>query len=91
MFKKIGILGVAFVLFSLGLKAQKVEITPQYGYQFGAKYNYYGGYTKFQDSDQYGLTFVINAADDITIEFMWAQKNSKISVQDAILYPRKLI
>ena len=89
MFKKIGILSVAFVLFSLGLKAQKVEITPQYGYQFGAKYSYYGGYIKFQDSDQYGLTFGINAADDITIEFMWAQQNSTVSAQDIILYPRE--
>jgi len=89
MFKKIGILVVAFVLFSLGLKAQKVEITPQYGYQFGASYYYNGGYLKFQDSDQYGLTFGINAADDITIEFMWAQQNSKVSVKDVILYPRE--
>ncbi len=89
MLKKIGLLGFTFVLFSLGLKAQKVEITPQYGYQFGAKYSYHGGYVKFQDSDQYGLTFGINAADDITIEFMWAQQNSKISVQDFILYPKE--
>ena len=89
MIKKIGILSIAFVLFSLGLKAQKVEITPQYGYQFGAKYSYYGGYVKFQDSDQYGLTFGINAADDVTIEFMWAQQNSTVSVQDFLLYPRE--
>jgi len=87
MLKKIGVLGIVFMLFSIGMKAQKVEITPQYGYQFGAKYNYYGGYIKFQDSDQYGFTFGINAADDITIEFMWAQQNSKISVYDKPVYP----
>ena len=54
--------------------AQKVEITPQYGYQVGAKYNYYGGYLKLKSSDQYGLTFGVNATDDITVEFMWAQQ-----------------
>jgi hypothetical protein len=69
--------------------AQKVEITPQYGYQVGAKYNYYGGYVKLKGSDQYGLTFGINATDEITVEFMWAQQNSKVSVQDFQFYPRE--
>ena len=62
--------------------AQKVEITPQYGYQVGAKYNYYGGYLKLKSSDQYGLTFGVNATDDITVEFMWAQQNTNIRIQD---------
>ena len=69
--------------------AQKVEITPQYGYQIGAKYNYYGGYVKLKDSDQYGLTFGINATDDITVEFMWAQQNSEIAVQDFQFFPKE--
>ena len=57
---------------------QKVEIKPQYGYQVGAKYNYYGGYLKLESSDQYGLTFGINTTDDICLEFMWAQQNTDI-------------
>lgn len=77
-------LGLAF-----SMEAQKVEITPQYGYQVGAKYNYYGGYVKMKGSDQYGLTFGINATDDISVEFMWAQQNSVLTVKDAVFYPQE--
>ena len=69
--------------------AQKVEITPQYGYQVGAKYNYYGGYLKLKSSDQYGLTFGINATDDITVEFMWAQQNTDIRIKDFQFAPQE--
>lgn len=69
--------------------AQKVEITPQYGYQVGAKYNYYGGYLKLKSSDQYGLTFGINATDDISVEFMWAQQNTDIRIKDFQFYPNE--
>ncbi len=71
------------------INAQKVEITPQYGYQVGAKYNYYGGYVKLKSADQYGLTFGVNATDDITVEFMWAQQNSNIRIKDFQFYPRE--
>ena len=87
--KKIALIFTAIILFAVDAYAQKVEITPQYGYQVGSKYNYYGGYLKFHGSDQYGLTFGINASDDVTIEFMWAQQNSKVSVKDAIFYPQE--
>ena len=87
--KKSFAIAVFIIFISLDTYAQKVEITPQYGYQVGSKYNYYGGYLKFHGSDQYGLTFGINATDDVTIEFMWAQQNSKVSVKDAIYYPQE--
>ena len=87
--KKIVLVLAIILLCSVDTYAQKVEITPQYGYQLGAKYNYYGGYLKLHDSDQYGLTVGINASDDVTVEFMWAQQNSKVSVKDAIFYPKE--
>lgn len=85
MLKKISF--IIAILFTTSLLAQKLEITPQYGYQLGAKYNYYRGYVKLDDSDQYGVTVGVNAGDDITLEFMWAQQNSKVSVKDYIGYP----
>ena len=69
--------------------AQKVEITPQYGYQVGAKYNYYGGYLKLKDSDQYGVTIGVNPNDDISVEFMWAQQNTSMSIKDYIRFPQE--
>lgn len=82
------VMAIALAL-TQSINAQKVEITPQYGYQVGAKYNYYGGYVKLSSSDQYGLTFGINATDDITVEFMWAQQNSAIRIKDFQFYPRE--
>lgn len=87
--RKLLFLFCAILMTSYSLEAQKVEITPQYGYQVGAKYNYYGGYVKMKSSDQYGLTFGINATDDISVEFMWAQQNSVLTVKDAIYYPQE--
>lgn len=69
--------------------AQKFEITPQYGYQIGAKYSYYGGYIKLTDSDQYGFTVGAVVSDDVVIEFMWAQQNAAVRIKDVILYPHE--
>ena len=80
---------IMFFTMSSFVYGQKVEITPQYGYQIGAKYNYYGGYLKIEGSDQYGLTFGINANDDITVEFMWAQQNSSLELKISNFILRK--
>jgi len=77
------------IFVSVSMHAQKVEITPQYGYQVGAKYNYYGGYLKLKASDQYGVTVGVNPNDDISVEFMWAQQNTTMSIQDYIAYPQE--
>ena len=67
--------------------AQKFEITPQYGYQVGSKWNYYGGYVKLKASDQYGVTANVSLSDNIQGEFFWAQQNSSVAVKDVVLYP----
>lgn len=87
--KKILFIFAILLVFGNYSYAQKVEITPQYGYQVGAKYNYYGGYIKLKSSDQYGLTFGINATDDISVEFMWAQQNTDIRIKDFQFYPQE--
>lgn len=71
------------------LQAQKVEITPQYGYQIGAKYNYYGGYLKIDPSSQYGATLAVNPNEYVSLEFMWAQQNSTLNMKDYIGYPQE--
>lgn len=72
---------------SLESQAQKFEITPQYGYQVGAKWNYYGGYVKLKASDQYGITANISLSDNLQGEFFWAQQNATVAVKDVIFYP----
>jgi len=88
MIKKI-IIGIAFTFLIINSYGQKVEITPQYGYQIGAKYNYYGGFIKLAGSDQFGVTLNIEMNSDIEAEFVWVQQNSVVSVKDVILYPHE--
>ena len=78
-------LSVLFLFITLITYAQKIEITPQYGYQIGAKYSYYGGYIKLTDSDQYGVTIGAPISDDVQLEFMWAQQNATVRIKDILL------
>jgi hypothetical protein len=87
--KNVLLITVILLAVTHSIYAQKIEITPQYGYQVGAKYNYYGGYLKLKSSDQYGLTFGVNATDDITVEFMWAQQNTNIRIKDFQFAPQE--
>ena len=68
--------------FSFQTQAQKFEITPQYGYQVGAKWNYYGGYVKLKSSDQFGVTANIFLSDNLQAEFFWAQQSSADATVD---------
>ena len=68
--------------FSFQTQAQKFEITPQYGYQVGAKWNYYGGYVKLKSSDQFGVTANIFLSDNLQAEFFWAQQSSAVATVD---------
>ncbi len=87
--KKLLLLPVLVFLFIGSAHAQKFEITPQYGYQVGAKWNYYGGYVKLKSSDHYGFTLDLSLSDNLQAEFFWAQQNSTVAVKDVILYPRE--
>jgi len=84
-------LKIGFVLFLISIysQAQKFELTPQYGYQVGAKYSYHGGYIKMPSSDQYGLTLSTAVSSAISAEFFWVQQNSTIRIKDIIFYPRE--
>jgi hypothetical protein len=80
---------IFFIMCFFSANGQKFEITPQYGYQVGAKWNYYGGYVKMKSSDQYGITLNANLGGDVQAEFFWSQQNSSIAVKDVIYFPRE--
>jgi len=88
MNKKI-LLGLIISLLTFYSYSQKIELTPQYGYQIGAKYSYYGGHIKLSGSDQFGVTMNIKMNSDVHAEFVWVQQNSVVSVKDVILYPHE--
>lgn len=86
---RVGIAACLFLMFFNlpTVYGQKFEITPQYGYQVGSKWNYYGGYVKLQSSDHYGVSLGLNVNDNLQVEFFWAQQNSTVSVKDIVFYP----
>jgi len=71
---------------TLTVNAQKLEITPQYGYQVGSKYNFYLGYYKLKASDQYGVTLDFSLRNDFQLEFSWIQQQTSVGVQN-VEYP----
>ena len=77
-------LSLSLLLFivSFTVMAQSIEITPQYGYQIGSKYSYYGGYIKLSSSDQYGFTASINTGSDIEVEFFWVHQSTDVRIKD---------
>lgn len=84
-------LKITLVLFliSFAINAQKFEVTPQYGYQIGSKYNYSGGYLKLEGSSQYGLTIDASISNDVQAEFYWVQQNTSLRIKDVIQYPHE--
>ena len=85
MLKRIFFIGA--LLFALPNFAQRLELTPQYGYQVGAKWNYYGGYVKLKSSDQFGLTASLNLNSEVQAEFIWVQQNTSVSIRDVVYFP----
>ena len=78
------LLFILTIICTINSYSQKIEITPQYGYQLGSKYSYNTGHLKITDSDQYGVTVGLNI-EDITMEFTWTQQNSAIKRKEARL------
>ena len=66
----------------------QIEISPQFGYQVGSKYNFYNGYIKLTDSEQYGvkLDFDVNG-QGTQAEIFWVYQDSEVRVLDYYLFP----
>ncbi len=82
------LLTVFAILFSLTfLQGQVVEITPTYGYQFGAKYNYGSNYLKIGDSGMFGIAVGYEVRSDYMIEVSYINMNSDLRIRDRIASP----
>jgi hypothetical protein len=67
--------------------AQTIEITPSYGYQFGAKLNYGQNYIKIDDSGQYGINLGFEVFDDFMAEISYFHQGTELRIRDIILSP----
>lgn len=73
--------------FSLISSAQIVEITPSYGYQFGARLGYGPNYIKLNGSGQFGATIGVETSRDLMAEFTYTNMNSELRIRDVVISP----
>ena len=75
------------LLYSLGSFSQVIEITPSYGYQFGAKLNYGPNYLKIKDSEQFGITIGVETYTGLMAEFTYLNMSTELRIRDVIISP----
>ena len=64
---------------------QGIEITPSYGYQFGAKVNYgYNSYLKMNSSDQFRITVGVETYSGLMAEFSYINMSTELRLKDII-------
>ncbi len=86
MKKQISLL-VFTALFSWVVGAQTYEFTPSYGYQFGTKLNYNGGYFKMQDGGQFGINLAVELQTGMMLDISYYNMNSEVKIKDVFLAP----
>jgi opacity protein-like surface antigen len=67
--------------------SQVIEVTPSYGYQFGAKLGYGPNYLKLNDSDQFGITVGIETYSGLMAEFTYINMSSELRLRDVVFAP----
>ena len=78
---------VICLLISVNAKAQSVEVTAAYGYQFGSKLNYGANYIKVQDSDQFAITLGYEMYDNFQIELSYTRMSTELRIRDIFISP----
>lgn len=82
-----GILVVLLCFFSLNSFAQRVELTPSYGFHFGTKLDYGRNYIEVADSDQWGITLGFETFDDTMVELSYLHQGTELNIRDVVLSP----
>jgi opacity protein-like surface antigen len=67
--------------------SQSIEITPSYGYQFGAKLGYGPNYLKIDDSGQFGITLGVETYSGLMAELTYINMSSELRLRDVIFSP----
>ena len=84
--KKLLLVFLAFASF-LNATSQVIEITPTYGYQFGAKLGYGPNYLKIEDSGQFGITLGIETYSGLMAEVTYINMSSELRLRDVVFAP----
>ena len=69
--------------------AQKVEITPFYGYQFGGGLDVVRGQLSIPSSGVYGFTFDVRVRDNAMVEFLYLRQDTELKFQSGGVGPKE--
>jgi opacity protein-like surface antigen len=87
MKNKFSIIFIITLFYSLGSFGQVIEITPAYGYQFGAKLGYGPNYLKMKSSDQFRITLGVETYSGLMAEFSYINMSSELRLRDVVFAP----
>ncbi len=94
MKKKLSLIGLLFILFALlipnTLIAQRFEVSPFTGFMLGGRVNYYNGYLKFEDGQDWGVILDVNVSYEQQIELSYSRLNTSV-VQHSYTNVEKII
>ncbi len=80
---------ILLLVISLGqfltAQAQRAEITPLVGYQFGGSLDVREGKLKIGDAVVYGVSADVTIRDELQGEFFWIRQDTEITLNDRTL------
>ena len=68
----------SFFVYHPDVSAQKLEITPFYGYMFAGKVTGYSGDLNVRDNGMYGLMLDLSIHPEMQIEFYYSRSDTRI-------------
>jgi opacity protein-like surface antigen len=80
--KKLLLLVVLSGLFGTTAFGQAIEITGSYGYQFGTKLNYFGGYVKAESSGYWGIAAGLEIQPRLVAKLSYVSMGTEARVKD---------
>lgn len=84
--KKLSLL-ISLILLSFSAIGQVIEITPSYGFQFGAKLGYGPNYLKMEDSSQFGINLGMETYTGLMAEVTYVNMSSALRIRDVVFSP----
>jgi len=75
---------LAGLFFSIHLAAQRIEISPFYGYMYGGKLEIREGEIDIKDDQEFGGTLTVKISDFLTGEFIYIRQNSFMKFTDRL-------
>lgn len=68
-------------------KSQNLELSTLYGYQFGSRIDYYGGYMKLKDGSSVGIGAGYNTGSNYIVQLNYYSNSAEVRLRDVVYSP----